>query len=185
MEVLHITATKNVSNIMRSKLLRNKPLLSVYNTIMENYYGHLYKKDKGLVFAFPESICNRDKIIKDFIYWKIWGHPRNIFLDKYEDDEVEEKKNIGINLFSDFKLKNEHFSILLLDVEYEDLFGYYLHVQTSGMGVFWTDMDYRYEHDDKPLVLLNYDINPKNIKVIGTSEGIIGRNNKFNISLNI
>ncbi len=47
-------------------------------------------------------------------------------------------------------------------------------------------MDTRYEHNDKPLVLINYDIKPDKIKkVIGIGESTLNRNNKINVSLKI
>jgi hypothetical protein len=47
-------------------------------------------------------------------------------------------------------------------------------------------MDIRYEHCNKPLVLLNDDVKPGNIKrVIATGESIITRNKKIEVSLKI
>jgi len=186
MDVLHITATENIKSIMRSKILRNKPILSQYNDVMDNEYGTEYDKEKGLVFGFPESIYNRDKIIKDFAYWKTWGDARNRFLDKYDYNEFEKMQEEGTKIFSHIKPKSTYFSILLLDVEYELFFDRWLHHQSASMGPYWKDMEARYEHDDKPLVLINYDIELKNIKrIIGTIQSIVTKENKINTLLQI
>jgi len=166
MEVLHVTPTKNIKNIMKSKILRSKPILSQYDDVMNYEYGSDYDKEKGLVFGFPEDIYNRDKIIKDFAYWKTWGDVRNRFLLKYDDEEFIKLQEVGTKIFSHIKLKSTHFSILLLEIKYEPVFDRYKHQQTADMSSYWTDMETRYEHDDKPLVLINYDIELKNIKRI-------------------
>ena len=47
-------------------------------------------------------------------------------------------------------------------------------------------MELKYEHDDKPLALVNYDIKSNNIiKIIGTGQSIITKNNKIDTSLHI
>ena len=186
MEVLHITATENIKNIMNSKIFRCKPILPQFDDVMEYEYNSDYDKEKGLVFGFPESIYNRDKMIKDFAYWKTWGDIRNRFLIKYDDLEFEKIKEEGPKVFSYIKPKSTYFSILLLDVKYEPFFDRYRHVQTADMGPLWVDMEARYEHDDKPLVLMNYDVEINNIKrVIGTVQSIVTKENKINTLLQI
>ncbi len=186
MEVLHVTPTKNINSIMRNKILRNKPILSKFDDIMTSEHGFEYDKEKGLVFAFPESIYNRDKIIKDFAYWKTWGEDRNRFLKKYDDNKYIKMQEEGPKTFSYIKPKSTHFSILLLDVEHEPFFDYYIHHQSASMGPYWADMESRYEHDDKPLVLINYDVEINNIKkVVGTVQSIVTKENKINTLLQI
>jgi len=47
-------------------------------------------------------------------------------------------------------------------------------------------MDVRYEHDDKPLTLMNYDVEINRIKkIIGTAESSITKKNKIDVSLYI
>jgi hypothetical protein len=186
MEVLHITPSENINSIMRNKIVRCKPILSQFDEVMSDEYGSDYDKDKGLVFGFPESIYNRDKIIKDFAYWKVWGDVRNRFLDKYDYNEFVKIQEEGTKVFSHIKLKSTYFSILLLDVEYEPFFDRYKHIQNADMGPYWADMETRYEHDDKPLVLMNYDVEINNIKrVIGTVQSIVSKENKINTLLQI
>ena len=113
MEVLHITPTENIKNIMKSKIFRRKPVLSQFDKVMNDEYNSDYDKEKGLVFGFPESIYNRDKIIKDFAYWKVWGDVRNRFLDKYDDPDFIKMQEEGPKIFLHIKPKSTHFSILL------------------------------------------------------------------------
>jgi len=186
MDILHITPSENIKSIMGSKIFRRKPILSVFDNIMENEYGPDYDKKKGLVFGFPESITNRDKIIKDFAYWKTWGQPRNVFLLKYDDKEYEELQEKGVKIFLHIKPKSTYFSILLLDIQYEQLFDVYIHQQSADMSPLWVDMDARYEHNDKPLVLINYDIEAIKIKsIIGTVQSIVTKEYKINTLLHI
>lgn len=186
MEVLHITPSKNVKSIMKSKMYRCKPILPQYNNVMEREHGSDYDKEKGLVFGFPESIYNRDKMIKDFAYWKTWGDVRNEVLLKYDDNKWIKMQEEGPKVFSYIKLKSTYFSILLLEIKYDPFFDKYVHVQNAEMSSYWTDMETRYEHDDKPLVLMNYDIEVKNIKrVVGTVQSIVTKENKINTLLQI
>ena len=185
MNVIHITQTKNIENIMKHGIMRSKPLLDQYDDVMEKEYGNLYNKERGLVFCIQEGVKQRDKYIKDFFYWKTWGDNRNKFIDKNIDnfDDLCEK---GPKIFSHIKPKSLYFSILLLDIPNEPIFEKYCHVQNHIMSPLWTDMELKYEHDDKPLALVNYDIKSNNIiKIIGTGQSIITKNNKIDTSLHI
>jgi hypothetical protein len=185
MEVIHITPERNIKSIMKNGIIRSKPLLDQYNTVMKKQYGDKYDSEKGLVFCFPESTRNRDKFIKDFLYWKSWGDNRNKILVTFDYEKFVKYKEDGYKIFSNVKPKLDKFSVLLLDIKYEEFFSYYLHAQNYIMGSYWIDMDERYEHDNKPLVLVNYDIKPNQIKrVIGTAESF-NEQNKINITLNI
>ena len=186
MDVIHITHTKNIPSIMKNGILRSKPILTQYNRIMEEQYGNKYDCDRGLAFGIPESTNRRDKYIKDFFYWKTWGQPRNLFLDKCDDEQYSKYQEMGPKVFSHIKIKPIQFSVLLIDIPYEPFYDIYLHHQSISMGELWGDMDIRYEHYNKPLTLINYDVTPKHIKkIIGEGESIVTRNNKINISLKI
>ncbi len=186
MDMLHVTLNNHVPSIIENGILRSKPILEKYDELMEKNYGSEYDKDKGMVFAFPETINHRDRIIKDFFYWKTWGDVRNRFLKPYNYDEYNKLQEIGTKSFSHIKLKPFYFSVLLIDVDYEEIFDWYIHQQSADMGVLWEDMETRYEHNDKPLTLLNYDVKPDKIKkIIGTGESILKRNNKVDVLLNI
>ena len=184
MDVLHITPEKNISSIMKNGVLRSKPLLTQYNGIMESLYGDSYNIERGLVFCFPEGVSKRDKYIKDFCYWKTWGDIRNKLIPLNYEDYIKYQE-LGCKFFNRVKPKLQRLKVLLLDIKFEDFFTYYRHVQNHVMGNYWTDMDERYEHENKPLVLINYDIKPKRIKrVIGTVESFYEKG-KINITLNI
>ena len=185
MDALHVTLSKHVPSIMKNGILRSKPILEKYDELMERNYGSEYDKDKGMVFGFPETINHRDRIIKDFFYWKTWGDIRNRFLKPYDYNQYNKLQEMGTKVFSHIKLIPLYFSVLLIDVPYEETFDFYIHHQSADMGVFWEDMDIRYEHNDKPLNLLNYDVRPDQIKkVIGTGESILNKN-KIDVLLNI
>ena len=109
---------------------------------------------------------------------------RNRFLKPYDYYQYNKLQEIGIKVFSHIKLKSFYFSVLLIDISHEETFDVYQHKQSADMGVLWKDMDTRYEHNDKPLTLINYDIKPNQIKkVIGTGESIVKRNNKIDVFL--
>jgi len=151
---------------------------------MEEDYGEHYDKDKGLVFGIPENLDRRDKYIKDFFYWKTWGTPRNIFLKDDNDDLYSKYQEMGPKVFSHLKIEPIQFSVLLVEIPFVWTYDYYVHQQSVEMDVIWEDMDPRYEHHAKPLVLVNYDIDVDEIKgVVGTGETVLKRNNKIEVRL--
>jgi len=181
-EAVHITPTKNIPSILKNGILRSKPILDTYNDVMKNEYGNKYNPEKGLVFGFPEGHFKRDKFIKDFFYWKTWGNPRNILITKTTDNQYDNIQNIGINIFNNLRIKPDHFSVVLIEVNNDPIFKKYVHCQSHYMGPLWTDMDEKYEHDDKPLTLINYDIPPNLIKgIIATGETYFSKNGKIKV----
>jgi len=185
MEVLHLTPEKNIKSIFKNGIVRNKPLLTQYDTVMKDLYGKKYNIEKGLVFCFPEGISKRDKYIKDFCYWKTWGDVRNKLLSNIDDEDWIKYQELGCKFFYRIKPKLQRLKVLLLDIEYKEFFTYHRHVQDHLMSSYWSDMDERYEHHHKPLVLVNYDIKPNRIKrVLGTVESFLEKG-KINTTLNI
>ena len=186
MDVIHVTLSNKLSSIMKNGIFRSKPVLDKYDEIMEENYGSDYDKDKGMVFGFSESINHRDRIIKDFFYWKTWGDVRNRFLKSHDYNQFNKLQEMGTKVFSHIKLTPLQFSVLLIDIPHEEIFDFYRHQQSADMGVLWKDMETRYEHNDKPLNLINYDVKPDQIKeVIGIGESILKRNNKIDVLLNM
>ena len=186
MDVLHITQTKNIPSIMNNGIFRSKPLLSQYDKVMKKDYGKNYDEDKGLIFGIPENLDRRDKYIKDFFYWKTWGEPRNKFLKNVDYIQYDNCQEEASKVFSHLKMKPIDFSVLLVDIPFVWTYDEYRHEQSIEMGVLWKDMDARYEHKNKPIVLINYDIEPDRIKkVVGEGKSKVGRNNKIDVSLRI
>jgi len=149
---------------------------------MFEVHGDNYDETKGIVFGFEENTIKRDKYIKDVIYFKQWGEPRNRVLETLAIDEWDEYQNIGTNLFKNIKLTDDHFTILLLDIpEYKTLSAF--HEQSSDMSCYWLDMDTRYEHKDKPLRTMIHDID--HVKIIGNAKSNVTKNNKLDITVNI
>lgn len=181
-ETLHITPTKNIPSILKNGILRSKPILDTYNNVMKDEYGDKYDPKKGLVFGFPEGHFKRDKFIKDFFYWKTWGHPRNILINKLSyDDYVQNRKP---TIFNHLKIRPEHFSVVLIKIKNENIFKKYVHCQSHFMGPRWANMDEQYEHDDKPLTLINYDVPPELIKgIIATGETYFSKNGKIKVRI--
>ncbi len=183
MDVIHITETKNIPSIMKYGILRSKPILDQYDKLMARDYGSEYDHNKGLVFGMPEGVTQRDRYIKDFSYWRAWGRNRNIFLD-CDYHQYNMYQEIGPKVFSHIKILPIHFSVMLIDIPFHPFYDWYCHAQFNNMGILWSDMDVRYEHDDEPLVLINYDVKPEKIKrVIGTGEAVVGRNKRIDIVL--
>jgi hypothetical protein len=179
-EVLHITPTANLRSIFKKGLLKCKPLLPQFRNLMIEELGSKYSENKGLIFTIPESISERDKYLHDFGYWRQWGTPRNImietiFKDLRENDNTWDYiQDKGSNLFSYLKVQEQLFSILLIKLDKEETVDC-THAQYNEMGKSWEDMNVRYEHYEQPLVLVNEDISPQKLKVIGSLKVEIGK----------
>jgi len=159
MEMIHVSPIKNYNSIIKDGLLAQKPLLPQFNKFC-------YNKQKGLVFGIEDGSNRLSKYLKDTIYWKIWGEPRNIFLgndDIYTWGNYCRFREIGPKLFNFIKTEETDFIIFRVVIKNE-IFDTCLHAQYPEMNEFWMDMDIRYEHFDKPLVMVNDNIKPINIK---------------------
>ena len=178
-EVLHITNTVNLKSIFKKGLLCAKPSLE--------HHGKCAKKDfynynkRGLIYTIPYGCNGMDKYLKDTVYWKVWGRPRNDALDLTHDDWLK-YLNDGPDYFKEMKIYDEHFSVLSIEVPdfIERLES--LHQQTHNMSNYYIDMDCSFEHADKPLFMFNENLKYK-MKVIGTIETQRKRNKKIEVNL--
>ena len=184
MIVLHITPTVNLNSITQRGIKASPPLLNQFDDYMKKRTNK-YDQNIGLVFAIPEDTIRRDKYIKDFVYWKLWGNPRNELLHKIGNDcnAWDKVYDTGYNYFKYIIPKDAHFHIMQFEIS--DGYQTCLHAQFGDMGgsKIWTNMDIKYEHCNKPLVLINENISPKKLSLFGTTCATIDRYNKFNISI--
>lgn len=180
MKVVHITRDKNLSGINRLGILRNKSPLSQYDELMAiDYPG--YRPEIGLVFSYLLN-DSAERFLKDFAYWDTWGKPRNDCLKKMEYPDFCNLKEMGPKGFKNIHLSSNRYFAILLDIEYHPLYDIYIHEQTHTMAPFWSDMDSRYEHIDKPLALINYDVPRERILgIIGSANSEI-KNNKVYVN---
>jgi len=183
MKAVHVTPTRNIESILANGILRSPPILDQYNEVMSRDYDD-YDPGKGLVFGFTTD--HTERWIRHFAYWKVWGNPRNIAIGKYWLEKWDDLLEIGPSAFSNIEYKDEHLTAILIDIPDLNFYGWYLHQQSHTMNPHWADMEERYEHNDKPLVLINYDVPPKYIKnIIGTAETTLTKAGKVDILLNM
>ena len=181
MLAIHMTKTRSVDSIMEKGILRNQPLLDKFNGIMKEDYGTLYNKEKGLVFSY---ICgvNDQRYFTDQIYWNMWGKPRNIMLKEVDYYEYHRMDEIGPKVFEKITYTGQSYTALLIDIPHNPHYDSYYHCQDHGMNHMWNDMEERYEHNDMPLVLINYDVHPSHIKgIVGTANTAITKTNKIDV----
>jgi hypothetical protein len=189
MKAVHITRHNHIEGIKKHGIKRGIPLLSQYDSLMRRDYGKVYDPKKGLIFAIGLD-SNIERIIKDFAYWDTWGKPRNIAIDEYwvdSDERFDTLKEIGPKAFKGITPITNLYIPLLIEVPDHPLYeSIYLHCQSTTMGTHWRDMDTRYEHDDKPLVLVNHDVPVKNILCrIGTANTSVWRNGRIDVSVHM
>ena len=184
MEAVHITPTKNVPSIIANGIHRSPPLLRQYNKTMADDYGDKYDPKKGLVFAFHLD-GHEEKWFRHFAYWKVWGNPRNIELGKYLDD-WDRFYETGPEIFKNLVLSSEHLTALVISIPDVVYYEWYCHAQFHNMQRHWNDMEEKYEHNDKPLALINYDVPASSIKyLIGTAEINLSKAGKVDIIMSM
>jgi hypothetical protein len=185
MKAVHITPTRNVPSIIANGIHRSPPILHQYNDVMVRDYDD-YDPEKGLVFCFVLDDYE-EKWFQHFAYWKVWGNPRNIVLggviDVWDHDRFY---NSNPSIFKGIIPAAEHLTALVIDIPDHDLYGWYLHAQSHAMQKHWHDMEEKYEHNDKPLVLINYDVPPSAIKYsIGCAETNLSKSGKVDIIMSM
>jgi len=190
MDVLHVSLNSNREKILKEGVKRRPPFLDQFTDLMVTSLKGKYSKKNGLVFTFPEACPYRDKYLRDFVYWKVWGHPRNLLLDKLGLKDMDymtewaDLKEKGPTIFNRIIPREEEFVIFKINLNNE-LIVECLHGQYTTMSPLWSDMDSRYEHNDKPLVLVNEDIEPQKIKVIGRIQTIVSHSHRVDVILDI
>ncbi len=184
-EVLHITPTRNIPSIEKYGILGSEPLLPQFKEYAAKYIMH-YEKSAGVIFTLLEGQNLQNKYLKDFVYWHIWGRPRNLFLGKLGaewNDKWERVYSIGCSIFQHTKLVEEHFTILYVNAPDNSRSTNCIHEQSSRMTCMFKDIDPLYEHDDKVITLFNQPL--KVFRIVGNMSTTVKRNNKLYISLSI
>jgi hypothetical protein len=188
MKAVHITRHHHIEGIKKHGIKRGIPLLTQYDDIMKQDYGANYDPNIGLIFAIGLD-SKIERVIKHFAYWDMWGKPRNIAIKDYwgtTNKKFDALREIGTKAFDTIPLSTNLYIPLLIEVPDHPLYGWYNHKQANDMNVHWNNMDTRYEHDDKPLVLINHDVPVKNIICrIGTASTSVWRNNRIDVSINM
>jgi hypothetical protein len=185
LKAVHVTKTRNLNSILRHGIIRNKPLLEQYEETMIKDYGSDYDLEKGLVFGFAYD-DTEERMFKHFVYWDMWGKPRNEMTILVDYKIFCEMNEIGPKVFSHIQPREESYTAILIEVPDNPLYGWYRHQQSHDMNPIWNNMEERYEHYDKRLVLINYDVSSSCIKgVLGTSNGIVNKNNKIDVFMNM
>ena len=186
MKILHISPSKNTESILKYGILKRPPFLSQFKEFLELHLREKYNHKEGIIFSIPEDVLTRDKYIKDFIYWKVWGHPRNVLLDTlYKKYYYADILDSGPSIFKSIKLEEEEFTIFEADIDDNFTTVSCIHAQFHCMSPVWDDMDSKYEHEDKPLVLINDNIPSYKLKIIGEAKTLNNKNKRIDISMNI
>ena len=183
-EVLHITPTRNVLSIKKFGVRGTKPLLPQFEEYVNEYIKD-YDKKVGLIFTTVEGQNLQNKYLKDFVYWRTWGNPRNKILDKLSVEGWEKVYNIGSSFFKNLVPVEERFTILSVSVYDDTKSTICVHNQSvgkEGMNHLFGNMDPQYEHNDKVLMLFNQPL--FQFKVVGVMNVTVKRNSKISISLN-
>jgi len=190
MKLLHITESKNISPIKEKGILGAVPSLPHHREWLEGHYGEEKVKNNGCIYTIPEYLIQRDRYLKDFAYWKVWGQPRNERLK-----ELTESKNYkywhwgeyNTDTCKDIKIEEKCFKILefIISEKRYSSCAEAIHIQDhcEKANKYWDNMDSRYEHDDKLMPVLLGDKVIKNWKIIGKMQVYNGK--KINILLTI
>lgn len=183
-EVIHITQKRNIESIMEKGLITTPPLLHHHEDKARIDFDNY--NENGLIYTIQADTNRLDKYIRDTIYWDTWGKPRNKHLGIFDTDkEWNEGLNIGTKIFKNLRIKPENYYILLLNIEEYIERVYWKHSQTNNMSEYWLDMQSEYEHHNKPLVILNRNLDRNYISIVGTAETYIKRNHIIGTRLNI
>jgi len=184
MKLLHVTNTRNLNSIIGNGLLpTNIELDGHWETFSE------FLTQRKCVYLWNAETYRNDKFIRDLIYTKMFIHPRNrLFkqketeienngLDIYDSELYPDMKKLGGTLIGD----DERFTVLELDSEDIDYWGWWEHVQEPSDNRFDTAsfMDDKYAHNDKKLYISGSSINFNNINIVEEVRVRKYKNNKL------
>jgi hypothetical protein len=166
MRCIHITEKKKLNSIKKCGLIPQEPHLPSHTEIFKRRL-----KSKTVVYLLQyENRIRLEKFAKDFVYFRLWGTPRNLWGGTNENwNEIYDKF---------WKIEFKIFSILSIQID-PDKTKHMLanHEQDNTMPLM-QDMDMRFGHNDEPLLITPCKIKPIQISVIGAIYPVI-RNNKI------
>jgi len=167
MKVLHVTESLNLSSIHRYGLLPRLPYLEHHRTFFNNI---------PVIYTIPYSE-KQEKYIKDFVYFQLWGKPRNLYLsDVYKREQEFWPETIeDLQGIRNKEIEKKEFSVLDITIRDRDLLKDVIHIQDKSMNMF-VDISEKYSHNDKLMYILKNRIPRENISIISTCTPII-RNN--------
>jgi len=172
MNCIHITDSRNLNSIKKFGLLPTKSFLHA------DRMKRSFQTDKVIYLMLLESKSRASKFIKDFIYCKLWIHPRIRFMRKNKvNSRTEEEKVYNYK----FELEQKIFSILFINFIPKKKWIETIHEQSNFFGQ--KDIDERYTHNDKPLVITPEKIKSNQISEIGNAYPYIRNNRIQNIKL--
>lgn len=195
MELLHLTPTSNINSIMKYGLLPTKVKLEHH---LDAFNEDGLHGEKCIYTWDPDTSCNTDKVIRDFIYCKLFIHPRNQIADDNEkenerryydepDFEWGDDKNwfdfttLGSKLYGE----DEHYTLLRLNSDDMEIIPHsYGHIQASDgdKNNSCVCMDKQYEHDDKMLYIGKSLITPDKLEIIGGVQSRVYKNDTIGIN---
>lgn len=187
MKAIHVTKSKYLNSIRKLGILRSKPLLEHHDDLLRREFDD-YDPEIGTIYAWAEHLDN-ERFLYDFAYWDTWGKPRNHAITGLSYEQYNDVMDMGTKAF-DFIDKrgytSELYIALLVKIPDHPLHGQFLHQQDHGMNPQWSNMDTRYEHNDKPMVFRNKVIPVCDIiKVIATANTEIKRNHRIDVNTNM
>ena len=152
MKILHLTESRNISSIKRYGLLPSKVKLEHHlSTFKESGL-----RGNKVLYGWLDSEKNK-KFSRDMIYCKQWIDKRNEICGPYETQE---------ECFDFSKDKTQYFceksyTLLLVEVSRKQIIdGDFIHEQIQSDSKYNSlfQMDSRFEHDDKILILVKVKI---------------------------
>lgn len=174
--ILHVSPVKNKDSILKYGLIGQEPLLG------DVFKDQMPDRSKGAVFGLREGSDKQDKYLQDAAYWKIWGDPRNIFLKDMDYELYCRYQEQGVTTFNHIKTEVTNFAVFEVEI-IDEFTTFCYHLQYQEMGLYWLDMNTRYEHFKKPLIVVNDSIKREQIKLVGSITVDMDKRGNINTNL--
>lgn len=151
----HLTELKNLRSILTAGLVGQRPKLDHH---LERFQDGGLEGEK-VVYSWGQTWATA-KYACDMIYCKQWINPRNDLITKPGE-------RYNFSKAPDFKFKNKRYVLLKIDTKDDEssIFGSYTHSQYPSDDPFDSlyQMESRFAHDAKPLVMFKEKVKPEYI----------------------
>lgn len=156
MNVYHVSPVYNQKSIFQNGLVPTSIKLPQHKRRFEQR-GLLDKNNNGL-YVWEDSPKN-DKFIVDMVYCIVWIQPRNDLIDVENDHFPDFRKVTNKPLYPYSQME---FDVYSFEVKKKS-FNEFLHTQEPDDDINSSlyNMDEKYAHDDKKMVVLNKKYHPK------------------------